>query len=281
MLYIVGTPIGNTRDLSPRAKDVLESVDFIACEDTRETGLLLKELGIRTKLVSYHEHNRASREQMILENLLAGRDVALVSDAGMPCISDPGEQLVQQCTAQNIRVTTVPGPTAMISALVLSGLNARRFFFEGFIPAEGKERKERLSSVCASTHTTILYEAPHRLLKTLEEMRAIGMTGRKIAFCRELTKKYEQVISMTVDEAIEYYSLQAPKGEFVLVVDGTAEPPDAAEDSVLEDKILALAEKGHSTKEITALLAAESGIAKNLIYSKALMVLKYRKERPK
>jgi 16S rRNA (cytidine1402-2'-O)-methyltransferase len=280
MLYIVGTPIGNIDDLSPRAKEVLESVDFIACEDTRETGLLLKALGIRTKLVSYHEHNRASRESMIIENLLAGKNIALVSDAGMPCISDPGEQLVSRCASENISITTIPGPTALASALALSGLDARRFIFEGFIPSEGKERKERLSAVNSSKLTTVMYEAPHRLMKTLAEMKMLGMGSRKIVFCRELTKKYEQVIRLSVDESLEYYSRQAPKGEFVLVVEGATEVSGASADSDLDEKIIALAEKGHTTKEIAAVLSVETGRAKNIIYSKALMVLKYRKEQP-
>jgi 16S rRNA (cytidine1402-2'-O)-methyltransferase len=278
MLYIVGTPIGNPRDLSARAKEVLESVDFIACEDTRETGLLLKALGIRTKLVSYHEHNRASREIMIMENLRAGKHIALVSDAGMPCISDPGEQLVKLCVSGNIPVTTVPGPTALASALALSGLDARRFIFEGFIPSEGKERKERLSAVHSSTVTTVMYEAPHRLIKTLDEMRALGMGTRIIVLCRELTKKYEQIIRSTVDEALEYYSQQAPKGEYVLVVEGATEISKTTESSDWEERILILAESGLSTREIAAVLATETGASKNLIYSKALMVLKYRRE---
>ncbi|MDD4095560.1 MAG: 16S rRNA (cytidine(1402)-2'-O)-methyltransferase [Oscillospiraceae bacterium] len=280
MLYIVGTPIGNPGDLSPRAKEVLESVEFIACEDTRETGLLLKAFGIRTKLFSYHEHNRVSREAMIMENLKDGKKIALVSDAGMPCISDPGEQLVRRCASENIPVTTVPGPTALASALALSGMDTRRFIFEGFIPSEGKERKERLSAVNASKLTTVMYEAPHRLIKTLDEMKMLGMGTRMIVFCRELTKKYEQVVRLSVDEALEYYVRQAPKGEFVLVVEGATEVSEAFTDSDLDEKILALAKDGYTTKEIAALLSAETGKAKNIIYSKALMVLKYRKEQP-
>ncbi len=278
MLYIVGTPIGNPRDMSVRAKEILESVDFIACEDTRQTGLLLKAHGIHAKLMSYHEHNRASREKAILESLRSGKNIALVSDAGMPCISDPGEQLIRLCAAENVAITVIPGPTALASALALSGLDARRFLFEGFLPPEGKERRERLTAVCFSEVTVILYEAPHRLVKTLDELAELHAGSRKVAICRELTKKYEQVIRMTVDEARAYYSQQVPKGEFVLVLEGADRSAGYIEEHDIEKKILELSERGVSIREIASVLSAESGESKNVIYSKALMVLKYRKE---
>lgn len=278
MLYIVGTPIGNNRDISDRAKDILESVDLIACEDTRKTGLLLKDLQIRTKLISYHEHNRSSREKLLLENLSAGKNVALVSDAGMPCISDPGEQLVRLCAQNGIPTTVIPGPTALASALAISGLETRRFFFEGFLPSEGKERKQRLSAISSVTVTLVLYEAPHRLIKTLSDLIDHQMGGRNIAVCRELTKKYEQVIRTTVGEAAEYFTSISPKGEFVLVIEGANPNDEEYDDADMERRILELADSGFSTKKIASVLSAESGESKNLIYSKALLVLKYRKD---
>jgi len=278
MLYIVGTPIGNPEDISVRAKKVLESVDYIACEDTRETGLLLQKLEIRTKLISYHEHNRASREEKILTSLLSGENVALVSDAGMPCISDPGEQLVRLCASKNIPMTVIPGPTAMASALSISGADARRFLFEGFLPSEGKERKERLDAISQSEVTVVLYEAPHRLLKTLDELiEAVGDL-RKIVLCRELTKKYEEIIRTTVVEARAYYAEREPKGEYVLIIEGREKSRVFHDEQFMEEKIRDLFDRGLSTKEIASVLSAEFGESKNVIYSKALMVLKYRKE---
>lgn len=278
MLYIVGTPIGNPEDISVRAKKVLESVDYIACEDTRETGLLLQKLEIRTKLISYHEHNRASREEKILTSLLSGENVALVSDAGMPCISDPGELLVRLCASKNIPMTVIPGPTAMASALSISGADARRFLFEGFLPSEGKERKERLDAISQSEVTVVLYEAPHRLLKTLDELiEAVGDL-RKIVLCRELTKKYEEIIRTTVVEARAYYAEREPKGEYVLIIEGREKSRVFHDEQFMEEKIRDLFDRGLSTKEIASVLSAEFGESKNVIYSKALMVLKYRKE---
>ncbi|MDD3959502.1 MAG: 16S rRNA (cytidine(1402)-2'-O)-methyltransferase [Clostridiaceae bacterium] len=281
MLYIVGTPIGNYLDISERAKEVLRSVDLIACEDTRETGILMKAIEAQGKLISYHEHNRAAREKTILENLSAGKDIALVSDAGMPCISDPGVELVRLCVENNIPVTSIPGPTAFVTALSLSGIDTRRFTFEGFIPAEGKERKARLRAIMESEITVVIYEAPHRLIKTLSEMISLGMGGREVAVSRELTKKYEQVIRGTVAEAATHFSGQAPKGEFVLVIGKPVSEnfvEKVAEEKNIDARIIDLADQGFSTREISSILAEELSVSKNVIYSKALMVLKYRKE---
>ena len=220
MLYLVGTPIGNMQDLSPRAVEVLSSVDLVACEDTRRTGLLLSHFGISAKLMSYHEHNKASAGSKIIARLKEGQQVALVSDAGMPSISDPGEDLVKLCIEEGIDVTTVPGPVAGISALVLSGMDTRHYYFEGFLPVETKDRKERISVDSETQVTTILYEAPHRLLKTLNDLSSAGMSERRISACRELTKKYEEVVRGTVSEVIEHFNEVPPKGEFVLVLEG-------------------------------------------------------------
>lgn len=278
MLYIVGTPIGNNCDIGIRAKDILESVDLIACEDTRQTGLLLKDLQIRTKLISYHEHNRSSREKMLLEKLAEGKDIALVSDAGMPCISDPGEQLVRSCAQNGIPMTVIPGPTALATAVAISGLDTRRFFFEGFLPSEGKERRQRLSAISTVTVTLVLYEAPHRLIKTLNDLIDHHMGGRSIAVCRELTKKYEQVMRTTVTEAASHFASNAPRGEFVLVIEGASPNDGEYDETDMKRRILELADDGFSTKKIASVLSEETGESKNVIYSKALLVLKYRKD---
>ena len=198
MLYLVGTPIGNLSDLSPRAIEILSSVDAVACEDTRRTGLLLSGLGIKKKLISYHEHNRTQKGELIISMIAEGQNIALVSDAGMPCISDPGEELVRDCARAGMDVQVIPGPVAAISALALSGLDSKRFFFEGFLPSDGKERKQRLGELLSHRQTFILYEAPHRILRTLEDLISIGLGDRMTAVCRELTKKYEEVLRVTV-----------------------------------------------------------------------------------
>ncbi|NLW88328.1 MAG: 16S rRNA (cytidine(1402)-2'-O)-methyltransferase [Clostridiaceae bacterium] len=276
MLFIVGTPIGNVLDISSRAKEVLSSVDRIACEDTRRTGLLLQSIGVQSRLISYHEHNRAAREEMIVRMLSEGQDIALVSDAGMPCISDPGEQLVRLCHERGIAVTVIPGPTAFASALALSGLDSRRFVFEGFLPSEGKERRERIRAVCSSTITVLLYEAPHRLQKTLIELAEAGAGNRQIVILRELTKKYEEVMRFTVNEAAKHFCEQTPKGEFVLVIEG--EPEHRPRETLSDARILELHASGLSTREIASVLSKETGLSKNVIYSKAVLVIKYRKE---
>jgi len=277
MLYLVGTPIGNLSDLSPRAVQVLSSVDAVACEDTRRTGLLLSGLGIKKKLISYHEHNRMHKGSQILAMLSEGQNIALVSDAGMPCISDPGEELVRDCALAGLDVQVIPGPVAGISALALSGLDSKRFFFEGFLPSDGKERKQRLQELPMHRSTFILYEAPHRILRTLEDMISIGLGDRMTAVCRELTKKYEEVLHMTVTEAHAHFLEKPPKGEFVLVVQGGIPPNCEVEkpctEQEREERIREMLSEGLSTKNISQILSVEWKESRKTIYASILKML--------
>ena len=276
MLYLVGTPIGNLQDLSPRAVEVLKSVELVACEDTRRTGLLLKNFDISARLMSYHEHNKASAGAKILQKLKEGAEVALVSDAGMPSISDPGEDLVKLCIEEEIPVTTVPGPVAGITALVLSGMDTHHYYFEGFLPVETKDRKTRLKTVSEMKCTTILYEAPHRLLKTLHDLSDAGLTERRISACRELTKKYEEVVRGTIGEVTAHFEETPPKGEFVLVLEGAPETEAKTQLSPEERKkrIKNLESSGMSTKEIAKTLALEWGESKKALYAEVLEMIK-------
>ena len=276
MLYLVGTPIGNMQDLSPRAVEILGSVDLIACEDTRRTGLLLQHAGVSGKLMSYHEHNKAASGEKLIQRLKEGANVALVSDAGMPSISDPGEDLVRRCIEEGIDITTVPGPVAGISALVLSGMDTRHYFFEGFLPVETKERKQRIAAVAAIPYTTILYEAPHRLLRTLRDLTEAGMGDRKMSACRELTKKYEEVVRGTVEDLVSHFEEIPPKGEFVLIMEG-ATPEETKIRLTPEERanrIKNLESSGMSTKEIAKTLALEWGESKKALYAEVLEMLK-------
>jgi len=277
MLYLVGTPIGNLSDLSPRAIEVLSTVDAIACEDTRRTGLLLSKFDIKKKLISYHEHNRSQKSPILISMLESGLNLALVSDAGMPCISDPGEELVRECAQKNLSVQVIPGPVAAISALALSGLDTKRFIFEGFLPSDGKDRKGRLQELLFHRHTFILYEAPHRILRTLEDLASIGLGERDTAICRELTKKYEEVLRMQVNDACDYFRKTPPRGEFVLVVAG-GEPPCKEEIKVLtqeerEARVSQLIEDNYSTKEISQLLAIEWNDSRKNVYTFVIKML--------
>lgn len=274
MLFIVGTPIGNLGDMSHRALEVLRSVDKIACEDTRRTGLLLASFGIQAKMLSYHEHNRASREGKLLAVLAEGKDVALVSDAGMPCISDPGKELVQACAEKGIPVTVIPGPVAAIAALVLSGIETDKYFFEGFLPSDGKDRKVRLDAVSGMPYTVILYESPHRLIRTLEDLSGAGLGTRQIAVCREMTKKYEETVRMTVDESLQYFLQRPPKGEFVIVLEGQHEIAKNVSADEKKKRIRELQCGGCATKEIASILSVEFGEAKNTLYADILEMLK-------
>ena len=219
-LYLVATPIGNLLDISERAKKVLSEVDFVAAEDTRNSAKLLSLYGIRQELVSYYEHNKKSSGERILSRLLAGESCALITDAGMPAISDPGEDIVRLCSESGIKVSVVPGCCAAVSALSLSGLATGRFVFEGFLPAVKGERKRRLEALLGEERTIIFYEAPHKLRPTLKDMRDILGEDRKIALCRELTKLNEEVERVTLGEAIRLYETREPRGEYVLVVEG-------------------------------------------------------------
>lgn len=230
-LYLVGTPIGNLADLSDRAKKVLGGVDFVAAEDTRNTGLLLSRIGVSRPMVSYHEHNRREHGEMICDRLEAGESCALVTDAGMPAISDPGEELVRMCAARGIAVSAVPGPSAVVTALALSGLGTRRFVFEGFLPTKASERRELISELARERRTTVIYEAPHRLCETLDALLA-ALGDRPVAVCRELTKLNEEILRTTLSGAVRHFSEVAPRGEFVLVIGGASavgEPTDYPE----------------------------------------------------
>lgn len=269
-LYLVGTPIGNLGDISPRALETLESVDFIAAEDTRVTLKLLNHFGIRKPLVCYFEHNRAEMGEKLLARLLAGERCALVTDAGMPAISDPGEDIVRRCAENGIPVLAVPGPSALVTALALSGLPTQRFTFEGFLAATGKSRREHLESLKDEKRTMIFYEAPHKLLRTLQDMLAC-FGDRRVALCRELTKLHEEVFRTTLSEAVAHYTQSPPRGEFVLVLAGAPETagPEASERDALE-LVAAYRAEGLKLKDACRRAAAETGYAANALYQLAL-----------
>ena len=266
ILYLVGTPIGNLGDLSPRALEVLGAVDFIAAEDTRVTLKLLNHFGIKKPLVCYFEHNRAEMGEKLLSRLLAGENCALVTDAGMPAISDPGEDIVRQCASNGVTVLAVPGPSALVTALALSGLPTQRFCFEGFLSVSGKARREHLEALRGETRTMIFYEAPHKLLRTLQDLlECFG--DRDVALCRELTKLHEEVIRTTLSAAVERFRETPPRGEFVLVLRGA---PESGATAMTEDEALAAVARyraeGKGLKEACRLAAADSGFAGNLLY---------------
>ena len=269
-LCLVGTPIGNLGDMSPRALRALEEADFIAAEDTRVTLKLLNHFNIKKPLVSYYEHNARSAGERILERILAGENCALVTDAGMPSVSDPGEDLAARCAEAGVELTAVPGPCAAVTALALSALPAGRFCFEGFLSTSGRSRREHLESLKGERRTMIFYEAPHKLVKTLEDLRAAFGPGRRIALCREMTKLHEEVVRSTLGEAAALYAETPPRGEFVLVVEGAAE----AKTEFGREEALALVERrraeGMSLKEACRLTAEETGIKKNELYQWAL-----------
>lgn len=268
-LYIVGTPIGNLEDFSPRGKETLAQADFIAAEDTRVTMKLLNRFGIKKPLVSYFEHNKLEHGEMILSRLRAGETCALVSDAGMPAISDPGETLVASCAAENIPVYVVPGPTAVISALAVSGLPTGRFTFEGFLSVNKRSRREHLLSVENEARTMVFYEAPHKLRKTLSDFEKVFGGDRKIAVVRELTKIHEEVWRTTLGEAAAHYQENEPKGEFVLVIAG-AEPGTAQKEDYTPEEAAELArermEQGMSASDAAKEAARVTGVKKGDIY---------------
>ena len=269
-LCLVGTPIGNLGDMSPRALRALEEADFIAAEDTRVTLKLLNHFNIKKPLVSYYEHNARSAGERILERILAGENCALVTDAGMPSVSDPGEDLAARCAGAGVELTAVPGPCAAVTALALSALPAGRFCFEGFLSTSGRSRREHLESLKGERRTMVFYEAPHKLVKTLEDLRVAFGPERRIALCREMTKLHEEVVRSTLGEAAALYAETPPRGEFVLVVEGAAE----AKTEFGREEALALVERrraeGMSLKEACRLTAEETGIKKNELYQWAL-----------
>ena len=270
-LYLVATPIGNLGDFSPRAIETLEQVDFIAAEDTRVSVKLLNHFEIKKPLVSYHEHNHITAGQAILQRLLAGESCALVTDAGTPAVSDPGEDLVRLCAENSVEVLSIPGCCAAVNALAVSGLPTGRFTFEGFLTVNKKNRRERLESLKNEERTMIFHEAPHKLLTTLQDMAAVFGPERRIALCRELTKLHEETVRTTLGEAVAHYTETSPKGEFVLVLAG-AEPRETVavtlEDAVAQ--VLALKAQGIRLKDAAKEVAEHTGLSKNDLYAAAL-----------
>lgn len=271
-LYIVGTPIGNLGDMTYRAVETLAAVDFIAAEDTRVTQKLLLHFGIKKPLVSYHEHNRKTAGDEIIERLEAGQTCAVVTDAGMPCISDPGEDLVKLCAERGIPMEVVPGPSAVISALAVSGLDTSKFAFEGFLSTAPNSRKETLARVSHETRTVIFYEAPHKLVATLKDLYKF-FGDRKVSICRELTKLHEETIRTTLSEAVGLYddNTRKPRGEFVLVIEGLKQEPEA--EMTLSDALLRvkeLTEKGMRPTDACREIAKITGFTKSELYSALL-----------
>ena len=271
ILYLVATPIGNLGDFSPRAAETLTRADFIAAEDTRVSVKLLNHFDIKKPLVSYHEHNRAAAGQAILERLLSGETCALVTDAGTPAISDPGQELVALCAENGVTVQAIPGCCAAIAALAVSGLPTQQFCFEGFLAVSGKTRREHLERLRGETRTMIFYEAPHKLLRTLCDLRDTFGGAREITLARELTKLHEQKLRTTLDGAVAYFTETPPKGEFVLVLRGA---PERSEPEVTAEQALEIVARyrseGRALKEACKLAAADTGFGKNELYQMAL-----------
>ena len=276
ILYLCATPIGNMGDITKRVEQTLREVDLIAAEDTRNSQKLLNQLGIRTPMTSYHEHNQAEKGRELIDKLKSGTHIALITDAGTPAISDPGEMLVRMCMDAGIPVTSLPGPSALITALTLSGMNTRRFVFEGFLPSATDDRRNRrqvLDELKREFRTIILYEAPHHLVRTLEDLYAT-FGERRITVCRELTKVFEEIIPTTLSAAIEFYSEKrnAPRGEFVLVVEGfdrlafRREQQEELRELDLDEHMRFYEDQGYTRKEAMKKVAADRGLGKSRIY---------------
>lgn len=271
-LYLCATPIGNLGDMTPRVVETLMSVDLIAAEDTRNSIKLLNHFNIHTPMTSYHEYNKVEKARQLVGQLLAGQNVALITDAGTPAISDPGEVLVKLCQESGVPVTSLPGAAACITALTLSGLSTRRFCFEGFLPADKKEKKLVLRELSEESRTMILYEAPHHLVRTLEELyEALGQ--RKITLCRELTKRFETVMPTTLEEALEYYKTEEPRGEYVLVLEGKSytekrqEEIASWENMSIEEHMAYYEGQGMDSKTAMKQVAKDRGVGKREIYA--------------
>lgn len=274
-IYLVATPIGNLKDITLRALEILKSVDFIAAEDTRQTLKLLNHFEVKKPLISYHEHNKYESGEKIIKRVLEGESVALVTDAGTPGISDPGEALVKMAIENDIDVFGIPGPTAFVNALIVSGLNTSRFVFEGFLPVDKKGRKERLEALLNEERTIIFYEAPHKLQRTLEDLyKTFG--DRKIALCRELTKKYEEIIRCTLNEAIEIFKEKKPLGEFVLILEGLSKEElerkreETLGEISIEEHVKRYIDDGLSKMEAIKKVAKERNIPKSEVYKMVL-----------
>lgn len=274
-LYLVATPIGNLEDITLRALRLLKEVDIIAAEDTRQTIKLLNHFEIKNTLVSYHEHNKVEKGEYLVKQLLEGKNIAIVSDAGSPGISDPGEDLVKLAINNGVGVTMVPGPVAAVTGLVLSGLSTGRFVFEGFLPMNKRARKERILALKNEIRTTILYEAPHKLYYTLQDLYGI-LGDRKIALARELTKKFEQIIRCTLVEAIEKYSNEPPKGEFVLILEGADEKAVLEEEKKkwdnmsIKEHVELYINQGVDKKDAIKKAAEDRGMSKRDVYNSLL-----------
>ncbi len=277
-LYLVGTPIGNLDDMTYRAVETLKEADIIAAEDTRNTLKLLNHFDIKKPLVSYHEHNRRARGAELLSKMSEGLTCALVTDAGMPAISDPGEDLVSLCHENGVEVVVVPGPSAVICAVAASGLGGGRFTFEGFLSVSNRRRREHLSALKGETRAMVFYEAPHKLLGTLRDLAAVFGEERRVSLSRELTKKYEETVRMTLGEAVKKYEDLKPLGEFVLVVEGQSEAEtEAAAKDEKEDAreraramIMRLKEENASNRDILAAVMKETGLKRNEVYEMIL-----------
>lgn len=267
--YVIGTPIGNLDDITIRQLDTLGAVDFICAEDTRVTLKLLNRFEIKKPLVSFHEHSSKADAQKIIDRLLAGESCGIVTDAGMPCISDPGEVLVKMCAESGIDIKVVPGPSAVVSAVAVSGLSTRRFTFEGFLPVPKKERTERLEKLRGETAVMVFYEAPHKLKTTLADLAQAFGGERRISLCRELTKIHEEVLRLTLAEAVEYYNNNEPRGEFVLVLEGAQE--SSGEEITIEQalaQVQKLIEMGEKPTDACKAVAKETGFRKSELYAK-------------
>lgn len=266
--YVIGTPIGNMEDITLRQLETLKTVDFVCAEDTRVTLKLFNRYEIKNQLISFHEHSSRAAAESIISRLLSGENGGIVTDAGMPCISDPGEVLVKLCVENGIDVKVVPGPSAVVSAVAVSGLSTSRFTFEGFLPVQKKQRSERLEKLRNETAVMVFYEAPHKLRGTLEDMAEYFGADRKISLCRELTKIHEEVLRFTFAQAQQYYSEHEPKGEFVLVVEGASdsEEEQISIESALE-QVQKLVEMGERPVDACKAVAKESGFRKSELYS--------------
>lgn len=271
MLYLVPTPIGNLSDLSPRAVETLNQADFIAAEDTRVTLKLLNHFAIKKPMVAYYRHNTEAGGRAILQRLLAGETCALVSDAGTPAVSDPGEELVALCVEHGVAVSALPGPCALTTALSVSGLPTGRFTFEGFLAMNKKNRREHLESLVSEPRTMIFYEAPHKLTSTLADLAEAFGPERRVALCRELTKLHEEVVRTTLGEALARYEAQPPRGEFVLVVEGAPiQAPAAPDPEDALERVTQLREEGLSLKDAVKQTAKELGLPRNQLYAQTL-----------
>lgn len=271
-LYLCATPIGNLEDITIRVLNTLKSVDLIAAEDTRHSIKLLNHYEIKTPMTSYHEYNKVEKARILVDKLCSGMNIALITDAGTPGISDPGEELVRQCQEAGVKVTSLPGPAACITALTMSGQKTRRFAFEAFLPADKKEHQQVLDELVNETRTIIMYEAPHHLLRTLEELRNTLGGSRRISVCKELTKTYENVFLTTLEEAVAYYTANEPRGEYVLVIEGKdrgeleQEKQKSFLEMTVEEHVAMYISRGYASKEAMKLAAKDRGVTKRDIY---------------